>query len=238
MESSPKWKLFQEPSVNWYAQPFWKGKYSFVSHFSFLWVSSTNSIKMKLLLVDQIVRGWTGDNIRQNWNRYWLRYTAIDTINSLQNLSLNRSKQLYLKVAHCWQIKAVFVVYLSWLLVIFKSIHFLLITSSSHYCGGMGERYIRHVSCVMLSCCLLLILVFHIASGLVGTHWLFNTLYGHPPLIWGIPIAVKVIGMIGFFNSYCQVEISTVMHWKSVLYSCLFKFLIAINLKQNCQTQD
>ena len=52
---------------------------------------------MKLLLVDQIVRGWTGDNIRQNWNRYWLQYTAIDTINSLQNLGLNRSKQLYLK---------------------------------------------------------------------------------------------------------------------------------------------
>ena len=32
---------------------------------------------------------------------------------------------------------------------------------------------------------------FVIASGLVGTHWLFNTLYGHPPLIWGLPFLVS-----------------------------------------------
>ena len=76
---------------------------------------------------------------------------------------------------------------------------------------------------------------FVFASGLVGTHWLFVTLYGHLPLIWGQPISVEVIGMTGLFVSCCQAQISLEMHWETGLCISLIEFIIAINFRSNCQ---
>ena len=67
-----------------------------------------------------------------------------------------------------------------------------------HNIKGISEIDVAHVHFCL----------FVFASGLVGTHWLFTTLYGHPPLTWGQPISVKVIGMIGFLVSCCKAQIS------------------------------
>ena len=79
---------------------------------------------------------------------------------------------------------------------------------------------------------------FVIASDLVGTHWLFMTLYGHLPLIWVQPISVKVVGVIALSVSCCQAKISLEMHGKTGLGISLIEFITAINFRSNCQTQN